>query len=356
VKKQTFKSVGGRELFNAKMPGIPSHIGGRALLNANGNIDPNSEGFQYTIETLSYIRSKVVKQKFYEVDIASFVSVDVGEGGWADEIVQNLTFMTGGGFYDGDIDTQSSTGRVAGVDAAIAPIRMPVITWAKQAFWTIFEIMKAAQANNWDVVSAKLESLKKNWDLGIQETAFLGHPSRTTVAGLLTDTDVTINTTLVNLSLSAMSYAQFTTFVSGVLAAYFSNSNSTVLPDTFVIPTADYLGLGVPYTGTGGFVNISKLEYLQQMFARMTGNPSFKILPLAYAQAANNASRGVNKNRYVLYRNNPDTLAMSIPVDFTMLEADTQNKINWGQPAYGQYSGVLINRKAEVLYLDQTAT
>lgn len=349
-------SIKGRELFNAGPKLFPSHIGGRALLNSNGNIDPSSEGFQYTIETLSYIRSKVVTQKFFEVDVSAYVPIDVGEGGWADEIVQNLTFMTGGSFFDGDVDMQTGTGRVAGVDAALAPIRMPVLTWAKQAFWTVFEIMKAAQANNWDVVSAKLESLKKNWDLGIQETAFLGHPSRTTVAGLLTDSAVTINTTLIDFSLSAMTYTQFTNFVAGVLAAYFTNSNSTVLPDTFVIPTNDYLGLGVPYTGTGGFVNVSKLEYLAKTFQTMTGNPNFKILPLAYAQAANNASRGVNKNRYVLYRNNPDTLSMSIPVDFTMLEADTQNKINWGQPAYGQYSGVLINRKAEVLYLDQTAT
>jgi hypothetical protein len=324
------------------------------LTNSNGNIDPTSAGFQYIIETLSYIRSQVIKQKFYEVDIASYVPVDVGEAGWSDEIVQNLTFLTGGGFFDGDVDTQTGTGRMAGVDAALVPIRMPVVSWAKQALWTIFEIMKAAAANNWDVVEAKLSSLKTNWDLGIQEVAFLGHPSRTLVTGLLNDSEVTINTSLITVSLSNMSATQFTTFIAGLLAAYFANSNSTTLPDTFVIPTSDYLGLAVPYSTT--YPNISKLQWLTESLQRMTGNPSFQVLPLAYAMATNNASRGINKNRYALYRRNPDTMSLAIPVDFTMLEADTNNKMNWGQPAYGQYSGVLINRKAEVLYLDQTAT
>jgi hypothetical protein len=49
-------------------------------------------------------------------------------------------------------------------------------------------------------------------------------------------------------------------------------------------------------------------------------------------------------------------MKMAIPVDFTMLEADTSNKINWQQAAYGQYSGLLVNRKREVLYFDETAT
>ena len=43
---------------------------------------------------------------------------------------------------------------------------------------------------------------------------------------------------------------------------------------------------------------------------------------------------------------------MAIPVDFTMLEARTLNSFDWEQLAYGQYSGVLVNREREVLYID----
>lgn len=346
-------SIMGMELFNTSRLPVPEYIGGRKLTNANGDIDVTSTGYQYIIDTLSYIRANVIEQKFYEVDIAAYVPMDVGEAAWMEEIVQNLIFNTGGSFYQGDVDTQGDTSRLAQVGTAVAPIRMPVKTWAKATGWTIMEISKAAAANRWDVVESKLKSLKKNWDLGIQETAFLGHPDGT-VTGLLNSAEVNINTTLITVPLTIMSEAQFTSFVGGLLGAYFINSNSTQLPDTFVIPTDDYLGLAVPYSTT--FPNISKLQYLLDSLTRMTANPNFQILPLAYAQSAINAERGLSKNRYVLYKRDADDLAMSIPVDFTMLEADTTNKINWQQAAYGQYSGVLVNRKRGILYLDETST
>ena len=150
-----------------------------------------------------------------------------------------------------------------------------------------------------------------------------------------------------------MDVTHFDNLVAGLLSAYFTNSNQTAMPNVFIIPTSDYLGLGVPVSGT--YPVISKLEYLLNALKRLTRNPNFEILPLAYAEASLNG-RGLTKDRYVLYRNDPETLSMSIPVDFTMLEADTSNKINWTQPAYGQYSGVLINRPREVLYLDLTSS
>ena len=334
---------------------LPGHmtIQGRMLTNANGDIDTSGLGYQYLIDTLSQIRSEVVEQKFYKIAPADFMPVDVGYGAWGSEIIQNLTFQTGGGFFDGDIDTNSETGRMAQVDAGLAPIRMPIKTWAKQVVWTIADIAKAAAASNWDLVAAKMESLKTNWDLGIQEVAFLGHPSDALVTGLLNDPEVNINTTLIPVPISTMTETQFSALVAGILAAYFTNSNDTEdKPDTFVIPANDYLGLTSPTSTT--FMNISKIEYLNNSFQKATDNPNFKIKGLAYAQDNRNIVRGIDKNRYVLYKSDPKTMKMTIPVDFTMLESATANNFNWTQPAHGQYSGLLINRKREVLYLDET--
>ena len=336
---------------------LPGHmtIKGRVFTNANGDIDTSGLGYQYLIDTLSEIRSEVVEQKFYKIAPADFFPVDLGYGAWMDEIVQNLTFQTGGSFFDGDIDTNSETGRIAQVDTGLSPIRMPIITWAKQVVWTIVDIAKAAAASNWDVVSGKMESLKTDWDLGIQEIGFLGHPTKTTVTGLLNDPEVNINTSLITVPISSMSETQFTALVAGILAAYFTNSNDTEdKPDTLVIPADDYLGLVGPTSST--FMNISKIEYLNNALKKGTDNPNFQIKGLAYAQASRNAGRGINKNRYILYKNDPKTMKMTIPVDFTMLESATANNFNWTQPAHGQYSGLLINRKREVLYLDETAT
>lgn len=321
-----------------------------SLLNAAGDIDPTSSGYDYAVQTLSYIRSQIIEQKFYEIAIADYVPVEVGEGSWSEEIVQNLTFNNTGSFFDGDVTNQDQTARLAQVNAGLDPIRMRTQIWAKGAGWSIMEIERAAQAANWDVVESKLRSLKKSWDIGIQEVAFLGHPDGQ-ITGLLNDSEVTINTTLIPTTLRAMTEAQFTSFVGGLLPAYFANSNDTTLPDTFIIPNDDFLGLTVPYSPS--FPNISKYQYLLDSLRAATGNPTFNILGLSYAQATRNAGRGINENRYVLYRNDSETLNMRIPVDFTMLEADTTNRINWQQAAYGQYSGVLVNRKREVLYLDR---
>ena len=202
--------------------------------------------------------------------------------------------------------------------------------------------------------SGKNESLKEDWDLGIQEIGFLGHPSNPLVTGLINDPEVNINTTLIPVSISSMNETQFSALVAGLMAAYFANSNDTEdKPDTFVIPATDYLGLVGPTSTT--FMNISKIEYLNNAMQKATDNPNFRIKGLAYAQSNRNAIRGISKNRYTLYKSDPKTMKMSIPVDFTMLESATANNFNWTQPAHGQYSGLLINRKREVLYLDETS-
>lgn len=335
-----------------KIPNIS--IEGRMLTNANGDIAVGSAGYQYLIDTLSEIRAGVIEQKFYKVAPADFMPVDVGYAAWADEIVQNLTFQTGGGFHEGDMDSSYDTSRLAHVDAALAPIRMPVNTWGKQATWTLADIAKAARTN-WDIIEGKMKSLKTDWDLGTQGVAFLGHPVISEMTGLLNDSEVNINTSLITVPVSSMTETQFNAFVSGLLKAYFANSNDTeASPDTLVMPASDYLGLVNAVSAS--FPNISKIEFLTNALAKATDNPNFKIKPLAYAQATRNADAGINKNRYVLYKNDPETMKMTIPVDFTLGEAGTANNFNWDQVAYGQYSGCLINRKREVLYLDETST
>jgi len=326
------------------------NIQGMALTNANGAIDVNSAGYEYVIKTTSEIRSRIVEQKFYKVAPADFMPVDVGEAAWKSEIVQNITYDLAGDFYQGDNETMTGGGRIAEVNTALAPIRMPTIVWAKGISWNVAEVAQASASSNWDIIEGKMKSLKRNWDLGIQETAFLGHPTEAAMTGLINNGEVTINTAIITEPLSGMTETEFTAFVATVLNTYFANSNETEMPDTFVMPTSDYLGMGVPYSAT--YPNISKLEYLLNTFKKMTANEGFQIKPLVYCEASKNSIRGINKQRYVLYKNDPDTLSMSIPVDFNMYQADTSNSIFWQQPSIGQYSGVLVTRAPEILYFD----
>jgi hypothetical protein len=327
-------------------------IRGMPLFNSSGDIDISSAGFQYAIDTMSYIRSQVIKQIFYEISIADYLPVDVGEAAWKSEVVQNLEFYEGGTFEDGLVMDGSS--RSPQVDTALSQLRMPVRTWKKKAAWNIAQIAEAANVGNWDPVEAKLKSLKKNWDLGVQKAAFLGVVGESDMTGFLNNANVNINITLITEEVSGMSDAEFQAFVKGLLNAYYANSNSTRFPDTFIMPTADYLGMATAASAT--FPNISKLEYLENSLKKMTANEGFKIRPLTYAQVDKNLAEGVNKNRYVLYRNDPETLKLTIPVDITMNQAYTINGFDFEQLAYGQISGVLVNRPREMLYIDRTPT
>ena len=321
------------------------YVKGMPLMNSSGDIDIASAGFRFLIDSMSYIRSQVIKQIFFEISIADYLPVDVGEAAWKSEIVQNLEFYEGGDFSQGFVNQAGS--RRAQVNTALSQIRMPVKTWSKKATWNIAQINEAANVGNWDPVEAKLRSLKKNWDLGVQEGAFNGFDDDMT--GLLTNANVNINTTLIGKDVSGMSDSEFQAFVKGLLTAYYSNSNSTRLPTKLIMPTADYLGMATAASAT--FPNISKLEYLENALKKMTMNDGFKILPLTYAQSANNPAA---KDRYVLYRDDPETLKLTIPVDLTMNQAYTLNGFDFEQLAYGQVSGVLINRPREVLYFDKT--
>jgi len=187
--------------------------------------------------------------------------------------------------------------------------------------------------------------------LGIQALAFFGLKSNTAVRGLLNQSDVNSNTSLITKKISSMSDAEFNTLVSSILGAYRANSNYTALPDTFIIPDDDFYGFTV--SANANFALVTKLEYLEKLFKGATGNANFKILPLAYAMSANNSTViGLNKNRYVLFRNRAETIRLDIPVGFTNTLQNTLNGFDYQSVAFGQFTGAKAYRPLEILYFD----
>jgi hypothetical protein len=342
----------GKELQNAAMGWKP----GMKLLNSDGNIDSSSLGYQYTIQTTTFIRERVVEQKFYEVPVADYVPIDVGVGAWMEDIKTNLVYDLAGDFESGIISVASGPSQLSTVDVGTSPKTAKVVTWAKGYQYSIPEVNKALASNNWDVISGKMKSLTKNWQLGIQKIGLLGlQQDLADVPGLLSSPEVTVNTAVITQFISSMSSTQFQTLVAQILAAYAANANFTVMPDTFVMPLSDYLGLGT--AASNQFPIVDMITYLENMFKRITGMKDFKILPLAYAQKAQNAGywTGLGTNRYVLYRRNPETVKMDIPVDFVLNPAGTSNNFNWQGVGAGQFTGTIFYRPAEALYFDHSA-
>jgi hypothetical protein len=349
--KSKIESLLNKVVLNAAPQGW---IAGMTMLNANGDVDPASFGYDYVVRTTTFLRTKSIQQKFYEVPPADFMTVEVGEGAWLEQITQNLEFNAADDFESGIQNISGGKSEMAEVDVALSPKTYPIVTWGKGYRYSLAELKKALAANSWDVVKAKTDALKKNWDLGIQAMAFLGSKSTAGVYGLINLPEPTIDTTAITGNISEMDPDVFAAFVQSVLGLYYANANSTVLPDTFVIPMDDYLGLSAPVSAA--FPMNSKIEFLENAFKRSTGNPGFKIAGLAYAMKANNIGRTTanGSQRYTLYRNDPETVRMSIPTQFTLTSPGTADNYQWKGVAYGQYSGVQNYRPREVYYFDHT--
>lgn len=314
----------------------------------------NALGFQVDITTLTAISKSIVEQKFYTVAFADYVPVRVGEGAWSSEILTYRSYSIGGDFAEGVVDLATDNSRLASASTGVDKVTVPVKNWAKQIDWTFFELQEAARSGNWDVVSSKERSRKENWDLGLQEVAFWGLKGTTNVKGLLTQSDVNANSSLIQKYINAMSEAEFQTLLQGIIEAYRANSQRTAMPNRFIIPEADYNGLAVSVSED--FPLKSKLARLEESFKLITRNANFQILPSAYSdQATNAAITGLNKNRYVLMNANEDTIRMDIPVDYTNTLQNTINGFQFQNVGYGQFTGVQTYRPREVLYFDWAA-
>lgn len=306
----------------------------------------NALGIEIPITTLTTAIKSISEQKFYKVAPAEYVPVVVGEGSFGTDLLKYLSFNTGSDFEEGIIKQGTANSKLAQVDAGVEGIRIPIVNWAKGLNWNLFEVQTAAKSGNWDIITAKEKSRKTNWDLGIQRVTFLGSDVVPGVKGLLNQDNVTSNLSVITKSISSMSTTEYANFVAAVYAAYRANSSYTAEPTTFVIPEDDYNGLATPLNTT--YPTKSKLEYLKDAFREIVGS-EVKIKKLAYA---NKNQSGLGVDRYVLYREDADTLALNIPVDYTSTLANSINGYNWENAAYGQFTGVKVYRPKEVLYFD----
>ncbi len=313
----------------------------------------NALGFEIDITTLTAISKRIVEQKFFEIMPADYLPVRVGEGAWASSLLTYRDFSLGGDFETGIVNTAVNGGRIAESDSGVDAVPVPIINWAKQMSWNLFDIQQASRSGNWDIVASKERSRKKNWDLGIQRIAFLGSKTNANAKGLLTQGDVTANTTLITKKISSMNAAEFSALVQGIVEAYRANSQRTAMPTAFYIPEGDYNGLAALVPGTAGTFPIKMLDYLLDAFRTITMNKNFQIKPIAYADQANNADvSGLNKNRYTLLNYDEDSVRMDIPVDYTNTLQNSVNNFQFQNVGYGQFTGVKAYRPREMLYLD----
>jgi hypothetical protein len=319
----------------------------------------NGLGFEIPMTTLTSISKRVSEQKFFEVAPAKYLPVRVGDGAWSTNITTYRSFDMADEFETGILNTGDNNARQAKADTGVDALTVKVYNWAKEIGWSLMDLQQAARSGNWDLVTSKERSRKKNWDLGIQRIAFLGAQGQNGIQGgclgLLNQPTVNVNEAIITKKISSMSPEELTTFCAVVFGAYRANCNYTAVPSHFIMPESDYNGLASP--ASPEFPIKSKLDMLLETFRTITQNPEFKILPLAYADASNHQDVQLisGKQVYTLLNYDEDSVRMDIPVDYTNTLANTINGFSFQNTGYGQFTGVLAYRPAEMLYFQYSA-
>lgn len=338
--------------FDAKGNPQFSNVG-MSLRNAAGDFDTTTLGYQRALTTLTYQKKKVTTQKFYKIPIASYVPVAIGDGAFSASMLTHMQVSSSGDFEEGIIHQGQGNARIARATIGKTSKTVAVANWAKSVDYTLIEVEQAMVANNWNMIEGIYEARKMNWDLGIQQLAFLGLRSdQTNFPGLLTQSGCTINTSLITASLATLSSDNFNTFIGSVVETYRLNCNRTAYPTHFFIPEDDYNGLVSQMSST--YPVRTKMSILREAFSDL-GLGGITILPLAYAMPTYNKNFinvGTGKHRYILMNYDDASIRMDIPVNFTPTAPGTWNNFNFQNVAYGQFTGVGLYRNLELMYFD----
>jgi hypothetical protein len=312
----------------------------------NTKVLNNNTGVKQIITTITGISKRISEQKFYTVPFAEFVPVIVGDNAFDVQILNWRSFSKDDGFTTGLIGNNSNKAQRNQSDATFDGVMQVTNFWAKNIEWSVIELEQAAKANNlFSLIEAREKARKKSWDLGIQSVAFLGLNNNPNVQGLLTLSNVVNNTTEITAPLSSLTAAQLQNFVGTVYEIYRQNCNRTAHASKFILPESDYNGLMT-------FPDITyplktRLQIIEETFKVVSQNPNFKLMPLAYANAANNS---MGKNMYMLTVDDPESIKMNLPIDYTTTQAGSEDGFSWTNTGYGQFTGVIALRELESLY------
>lgn len=318
--------------------------------NAVAFANPNSIGLEQNLTTLTQLLAGVQRQKFYTLNgqsLTDFIPIEMGTGAYAKQMTQFAVAQVGDSFETGIVQAGNGINKDANVDIAIDTISIRNNFW-RMKYQATNEIVRMAQVNQetFSYIEELERARLKTFQLGLQKIAFLGTTDGLN-EGLLNLSGVTVNSTIMPANFANMTTAQLTNFATTAMSTYFALTNSTVFPNTMVIPTSDLAGLAT-YISSTYPVGETRKEFLERAFKAAGAPADFKILHTVYNQTAGSNGGA----RYVLYNRDADTLTMYLPKPYTPYPLYPVGSLDMISDAEAQFTGVWAKRPQEILYMD----
>jgi hypothetical protein len=296
-------------------------------------------------------------QKFCILPLAEYFPISVSEGGgeWVPQIVKYTIQYTGddNSFDSGLINLGSEYSRLSQTNISYGAESFNTVAWAKQDTYSIPELQYATRHGAFDFVVEKEKARHTSWLLGFQELSLFGSV-KTGLKGLLNiGKFIDTSTIPTGHGISDLDPEEFQAFVATAVSKYMDQVEwTTSYPNRFVMPAKDYTGLASASSPT--FPINTKLEYMLNAFKQQTGMDDFKILGCPYAMASRSFGN-LTKDRYALYRHDPDTMAVHIPVNYTSTNYMSCNGFGFSSVGYALTSGFCLFRGQEILYFQAGA-
>lgn len=340
-----------KKIFDAEKYERQTYNNFAQVLRAKNAFDIPSLGLGRKISTLTTIVKKVVEAKYYTTPapLTTYCPIDAsGEGAYGLDLLQFTSANISASFKECIVDpTTSGFHNDATADSAYSAIRQPN-NFFRQTYSVSHEQLEMAGRNliPVDIIKDKERSRAQNWQLGLQDTMFLGLGDNRTY-GLLNQPDITVNTDLLPVGLENMTPEQLNTWVGTVLNAYGEATNYNFQPNRLYLPTPMFLALGKQMNPNFPLKNLR--QTVEDAFAEVTGD--FKIVHAKYG--AKLGTKGLG--RAVLYNTSDDNMIMHTPVTYTALPLFPQNSLDMMSHAMGQFTGVWVKRPTTMLYMDVQA-
>ena len=320
--------------------------------NAVAFANANTLGIEQNLTTLTQLLANVQRQKFYTLNgqaLTDFIPIEMGVGSYARQFTQFAVAQVGDSFETGIVQAGNGINKDANLDIVVDTISIHNNFW-RMKYQATNEIVRTAQVNQetFSYIEELERARLKTFQLGLQKIAFLGTTDGLN-EGLLNLSGVTVNTTLLPATFANMTTAQLTNFVTTAMSTYFALTNSTVFPNTMVVPTSDLAGLAT-YISSTYPVGETRKEFLERAFKAAGAPADFKILHTVYNETAGTGGT----QRYMLYNRDADTLSMYIPRPYTPYPLYPVGSLDMISDSEAQFTGVWAKRPQEILYMDKT--
>lgn len=203
--------------------------------------------------------------------------------------------------------------------------------------WTLKEVL-AAQKSGRNLNASRAMAARRSIEELVDSIAAFGSPDHGIATGFTNDANVTIGAATG--TWSTLTPAQIITDVGGMVSNIMTNTLTTEVPNTLLLPVASYVHIATTPKGTDTDTTI--LRFLLASFPMLNAIEHWYRLDTAGAGSV---------PRAIMYDRSPDKVVQDIPMEFQQLDPQARG-LEFEVPTWAMTAGVQIPYPRSIRYLD----